>query len=109
MKRNLVVVATLLTLVGSSRLALAHDEWRNGESVPAWVKQQCCGVSDAHHLRTEQVHLTPHGYQLDGYTKVLPENQLMPSPDGSWWVFYRDYPDGTQSGVFCFFGPQQSS
>lgn len=89
--------------------ARAHDEWSNGEPVPSWVKRQCCGVADAHHLQPEQVHVTPEGYRVDGYAQVLPERQRQPSPDGSWWVFYRDYPDGSQSGVFCFFGPESGS
>ena len=30
--------------------AHAHDRWDNGEPVPAWVKTECCGPRDAHHL-----------------------------------------------------------
>lgn len=94
---------------GTTGVALAHDQWSDGEPVPNWVKSQCCGISDAHHLRAEQVHVTAGGYRLDGYGQILPENQLQPSPDGSWWVFYRDYPDGSQSSVYCFFGPENGS
>ena len=89
--------------------AWAHDKWADGEAVPAWVKRQCCGVSDAHHLRSDQVHVTADGYRLDGYKTTVPDNQRLPSPDGSWWVFYRDYADGTQSPIYCFFGPVQGS
>ena len=89
--------------------AHAHDRWVDGNPVPTWVKRQCCGVSDIHHLRDEQVHVTPDGYKLDGYHQIVHEQQLTPSPDGEWWVFYHDYPDGSQSAVFCFFGPVRGS
>lgn len=99
-------VTVLLALPHAAR---AHDRWADGEAVPAWVKRQCCGAMDAHHLRSDQVHPTADGYQLDGYKAIVPENQRLPSPDGSWWVFYRDYGDGTQSPVYCLFGPVQGS
>lgn len=35
--------------------AYAHDYWRNGEPVPSWVKVVCCGRTDAHHLRPDEV------------------------------------------------------
>lgn len=89
--------------------ALAHDVWVNGDPVPAWVKRQCCGPDDVHHLRDDQVHVTPDGYRLDGYRTPIPGSRLAPSPDGNWWVFYREYPDGTQSSVYCFFGPLPAS
>ena len=106
------VVTTIIALsIGLLyfRPAAAHDQWADGGPVPAWVKAQCCGPSDAHHLTPEQVHVTPDGYRLDGYARVIREDRLMPSPDGSWWVFYRTYDDGTQSTVYCFFGPEQGS
>jgi hypothetical protein len=89
--------------------ARAHDTLADGEPVPAWVKSQCCGVSDAHHLTAQQVHATTGGYRLDGYSQVIADKQKLPSPDGTWWVFYRDYPDGSQSSVYCFFGPDEGS
>lgn len=87
----------------------AHERWSNSEPIPAWVKEQCCGPTDVHHLRPDQVHLTADGYLLDGYRALINESHLTPSPDGEWWVFYRDYPDGSQSAVYCFFGPIQGS
>ena len=107
-----LVVATLaglsLTFLPLNA-AHAHDAWSNGDPVPAWVKEQCCGPADAHHLSAEQVHVTPDGYRLDGYTRVIREDRLLPSPDGSWWGFYRNYDDGSQSTVYCFFGPERGS
>ncbi len=106
MPSRFAFVVPLLLLPAAAR---AHDVWADGEAVPGWVKQQCCGISDAHHLRSDQVHTTADGYRLDGYNAVVLDRQRLPSPDGSWWVFYRDYPDGTQSPVYCFFGPVQGS
>ena len=89
--------------------ARAHDLWADGGPVPGWVKAQCCGPSDAHHLTAGQVHVTPHGYRLDGCSRAIAQDKLLPSPDGSWWVFYRDCDDGSQSTVHCFFGPDSGS
>ena len=109
MKTAVVAVAGLWLLPMCLRPAMAHDRWADGGPVPAWVKAQCCGVSDAHHLTPDQVHVTPGGYKLDGYARVISEDRLLPSPDGSWWVFYRTYDDGSQSTVYCFFGPENGS
>ncbi len=84
---------------------LAHDQWSNGTPVPAWIKRQCCGPSDVHHPRHDQVHLTPDGYKIDGYKYLVPEWYKRRSPDGGWWIFYHEDADGTQSGPVCFFGP----
>ena len=96
-------------LACASATARAHDRWADGEPVPAWVREQCCGPADAHHLRADQVHRTPEGYVIDGYAYRIPEPRLDPSPDGEWWLFYRTYPDGGQSPPFCFFGPDLAS
>ena len=109
MIHGLALAPALWLSAMSLSCAYAHDEWSNGDPVPPWVKHQCCGVSDVHHLRSDQVHVTPDGYKLDGYGSAIPVNQLTPSPDGEWWVFYRNYPDGSQSSVYCFFGPTQGS
>ncbi len=109
MKLAVAAVAGLSFVVSSAQQVWAHDEWSDGQPVPGWVKAQCCGPSDAHHLSAEQVHVTPDGYKLDGYARIIREDKLLPSPDGSWWVFYRDYDDGSQSTVYCFFGPNRGS
>ena len=109
MRRITIASAVIIVLGATASNALAHDQWADGGPVPAWVKQQCCGVSDAHHLRPAQVHVTAAGYRIDGYREVIPQKTLLPSQDGDWWVFYRDYPNGTQSQVYCFFGPPQGS
>ena len=109
MKPAVAAVAGLSLAAFFPRPVPAHERWASGEPVPAWVKAQCCGPADAHHLTADQVHVTPDGYRLDGYSRVIREDKLLPSPDGSWWVFYRDYDDGSQSTVYCFFGPERGS
>lgn len=41
-----------VSVVYCSSPAVAHDQLANGEGVPAWVKSQCCGVSDAHQSKS---------------------------------------------------------
>ena len=100
MKLVLALATVACSPLMLAQRATAHDVWADGDPVPAWVKAQCCGISDAHHLRAEQVHVTAEGYRLDGYRAIVGESRLLPSPDGTWWVFYRDYADGSQSSVY---------
>ncbi len=96
-------LAALLAIgVGPTR---AHDAWSDGSPVPAWVKAECCGIDDVHHLDAGQVHRTPEGYLVDGYPRAIPAGLLLPSRDGEWWVFYKRFGEGAYSDVFCFFGP----
>lgn len=96
------LIAALMLLASP---AAAHDRWADGNAVPAWVKRHCCGVEDVHHLRPDQVVTTANGYLVDGVRTKIPFEQALPSEDGDYWVFYRNYPDGTQSIVYCFFVP----
>lgn len=84
---------------------LAHDTWSDGTPVPDWVRKACCGPQDVHHLRADQVHAESAGYRIDGYAGVVPYDRAEPSPDGTYWIFYRQFKDGQQSGVYCFFAP----
>src|SRR5581483_2790926 len=101
--KRIAVLAALLALPALP--ARAHDQWANGEPVPAWVKRSCCGPEDAHHLTREQVHVTAAGWKVDGYNGIVPFSATLPSPDGSYWIFYSSYSDGSQTRVFCFFAP----
>ena len=86
--------------------AVAHDQWANGKAVPGWIKSACCGVADAHHLRPDQVSLNARGeYVVEGYHAPLDVNFAQPSQDGEYWIFYREFIDGSQSAAFCFFVP----
>lgn len=90
---------------GEFGLMLVHDQWVNGDPVPLWVRSQCCGPEDVHHLTLDQVHLLPDGFHVDGLKDPIPASKLLPSPDNEWWIFYRRFPDGSTSSVYCFFGP----
>jgi hypothetical protein len=84
--------------------ALAHDQWANGEPVPAWVKAECCGPRDVHHIPAGAIHIMQDGYHIDGLTTVIPISRALPSPDGSYWGFWDSVrePDPV---IFCFFAP----
>ena len=107
---RLATLSALVALFAYTASAAAHTTWSAGQPIPSWVKEQCCGVADAHHLTPDQVHETEHGYIVDGYQdkdgtpRVIPFSHLLPSQDGDWWVFYRTYDDGSVSPVYCFFG-----
>lgn len=106
MRHLVLALGWALMLVGP---AAPHDQWANGEPVPAWVKKACCGPEDVHHLRPEQVHQMSDGYHVDGYHAVIPYTTALPSPDGDFWIFYRNFQDGSQSNVYCFFAGVQGS
>lgn len=98
-------VKSLFLFLILSTPSLAHDRWANTEPVPPWVKKACCGPDDAHHLRPEQVQQTSAGWQVEGYNKLIPNGAELPSPDGTYWIFYRTFPDGSQTSAYCFFVP----
>ena len=49
--------------------------------------------------------LKREGWQVNGYHGRIPHGAELPSPDGTYWIFYRTFNDGTQSNVYCFFVP----
>ena len=89
--------------------AQAHATWADGMPIPEWVTKSCCGPSDAHHLRLDQVHRVPDGYLIDGYPYKIYDAQVLPSEDGEFWAFYSEFSDTKGSkaftSVFCFFAP----
>lgn len=87
----------------------AHTTWANGMPVPDWVTKACCGPSDAHHLRPNEVHRVDDGFRIDGYPRTIYDAQVLPSEDGEYWAFYAER-TGTGgekifTSVFCFFAP----
>ncbi len=87
--------------------ATAHDFWTNGTPVPAWVKAECCGPNDVHHLRPGQVHVKADGYHIDGIRTVVPMERALPSQDGDYWGFW--VPGDVEPVIFCFFAPVNGS
>jgi hypothetical protein len=100
---SIIALAAGLSLFPST--ARTHARWDNGEPVPAWVKTECCGPTDAHHLRPDQVRRNAAGdYVVDIYPDPIPAHIALPSQDGDYWLFfYNDY--GFYGIVRCFFVP----
>ena len=82
LSRSIIAPAAGLGLFPSA--AHAHDRWDNGEPVPGWVKTECCGPKDAHHLRPDQVRRNAAGdYVVDIHPDPIPAHIVLPSQDGS--------------------------
>jgi hypothetical protein len=99
---NRLVLSIPIILFNSA--ASSHDFWSNGEPVPAWAKQWCCGKSDVHRLHAASIHIMPDGYHVDGLNNVLPFSKAMPSPDGQYWAFFKE-DEGPEAHVSCFYAP----
>lgn len=101
-----IVIACLLAFLAICLYAAgakAHDLWRNGEPIPAWVKASCCGPADAHNIPESDVVVTRAGYLVAGRTEPIPFDKASPSPDGTHWIFYTG--DINKATIFCFFVP----
>ena len=85
----------------------AHAEAQATPAIPDWIKASCCGPSDVHRLRPDQVRQTDDGkyWIVEGYHEPVPAARAEPSHDSDYWIFYRDVPPDAQSGVYCFFIP----
>ena len=88
--------------------ASSHDFWMNGEPVPKYVKQACCGVSDAHHLKKSALHLMADGWHIEGITTVVPAERATPSPDGEAWAFWNVGLEPSPV-IYCLFVPFQGT
>ena len=86
----------------------AHDKWANGEPVPDWVKAECCGPADAHHIKSSAVHIMADGYHIDGLNTIIPISRALPSMDGQYWGFWNSNNEPNPV-VFCFFAPDSGS
>ena len=102
-RRSAIALVAGLGLFPSA--AHAHDRWENDEPVPAWVKTECCGPKDAHHLRPDQVRRNAAAdYVVDIYPVPIRAHIALPSQDGDYWLFfYNDF--GVYGSVRCFFVP----
>jgi hypothetical protein len=96
--------------------ASAHDQWANGNPIPDWVKQACCGES-YQTIDERRVHrvMGPDavtqewgllGYRVDGFFNFVPVQHRFDSEDGLTWVFYgTPYADelDMRPAVYCLF------
>ena len=107
--RSLIRLTSMALLFGAPHSVRAHTTWADGLPIPDWVTKTCCGPSDAHHLRFDQVHRIRDGYLIDGYPGKIYDAQVLPSEDGEYWAFYSEFNDtkGVKAftSVFCFFAP----
>ncbi len=105
--RGLVWRAIVIAALWSAATqAQAHEKLANGEPVPGWVAESCCGVADFHHLQPEQVHETSTGWRVDGYPTIIPYGKELPTQDGEIYIFYRTNGSGldaSYSPIYCFF------
>jgi hypothetical protein len=106
MNRMIVGVIAGCLMSGAAR---AHDALADGQEVPDWIRKACCSRADARLLRDDDVHVEGNFFRVDGYKEPIPREQAQISKDGRFWIFYRDYPDGTQSRAYCFFIPAMGS
>lgn len=99
----------------------------NGPQVPDWVQASCCGPKDVHRLtmgdvqgpmplrqayaqlgqNAENASPDSSAYIVNGFHQPVFPSEVKPSRDGSVWAFYRTYPDGFQSGMYCLFLPME--
>ena len=83
--KRLAFVASSLVIAGAAQ---AHDAWRNGDPIPAWVKSSCCGSSEAHLLSEEEVHHFDGYYIVDSFgPQHIPDSKVLPSQDDAYWGF----------------------
>ena len=75
-------------------------------AIPSWISSACCGASDIHKLRADQIYrVNDYYWRADGYSQEIPDTKVRPSQDGNAYVFYATYSDGSQGTPYCAFVP----
>jgi hypothetical protein len=105
----IMFAAPVLTFI--ERPASAHDFWKNGQPVAAWVKNTCCGPEDVHELcqvskrgdpapegcnPDDRIWYEKDGFHIAGYQNgnfAFPAEYVQPSPDTAIWAFYKHRSD----------------
>jgi hypothetical protein len=100
--RAFAVIACLLLAPS----AQAHDQWANGDPIPAWVKAECCGPADAHQLSPDDVSLQDDGWHFRQVDTVVPRGKELLSQDGAIWAFWNPAL-GRDAPIYCFFAPME--
>jgi hypothetical protein len=86
---TIVLVSMVLAAwVLCSAPALPHGRahWIEDGGYRNAVGELCCGERDCVQLPDRDVKVTVGGYYLVGLDAVVPYSQVMPSPDGTFWV-----------------------
>lgn len=75
--------------------------------IPDWIQKSCCGPQDVHKLRADQIYNQGDYYVVDGYHERIPKtlagkpnDKIMASQDGDYWIFYADNAAGWQGGMY---------
>lgn len=75
-------------------------------AIPSWISSACCGASDMHRLRADQIYrVSEWVWRADGYSQEIPNARVLPSQDGNAWLFYGTFADGSQGYPYCAFVP----
>ncbi len=104
----MIPIRAAIALLLLTSPAAPHDRWGNGDPVEPWVKAQCCGPNDVHKIPASAITIRPDGYHIEGLTTVVPMGRALPSPDGSYWGFWRNESEPDPI-IFCFFAPLNGS
>ena len=114
MKGIVFLLAVMLFLHFALSAASGHDHWINARKFKNLSGEWCCGENDCKVL--DPSHVVQQGGdivllrsdpQIPGLLRtweIVPESEIMPSPDGTFTRCHRA--DGSRR---CFFAPKPSS
>src|SRR5579864_6793113 len=89
--RTWEVIAVLTFAAITIEMASAHDQGCDGGPVPVKIKQDCCGRSEEHRLKPEQINRGPNREYIvsfEGYTFVIAADKALPSHDSCSHIFF---------------------
>jgi hypothetical protein len=121
-----ILSLSLLLLLSATIPTNAHDQWANGDPIPAWIKSHCCNGEEAHNL-TKEMGVTERDvkareggamivvpgsdpttryiyYRVKGFNNEVVAAQVFPSQDGNIWAFYAQG-GPPQASIWCLFVP----
>jgi hypothetical protein len=93
------ILSALVWMLFSCDGTHAHSQWGDGSTVPESIKKRCCSEAEAHLLPPGSVHATPDGWRIDGYSRIVPFGNELPSTDDEDWGFWTDYRYGHQQAI----------
>ena len=94
--------------------ASAHDKGCDASPVPEAIKLDCCGKTDEHQLKPEQITRGPNDEYIvsfERYTFVIPADKALPSNDPCSHIFFENVwamDSGNFVRVYCFLTPLDS-
>src|SRR5262245_57412884 len=104
----LLGIFAALTILGSTQVAVAHDNWILRQRFHDPVSRSwCCDEHDWLPIDEEEVEVTGNGFLLSGRYFVARE-RVLPSNDTQFWVYFNPERKGIHErakNVRCFFAP----